>query len=66
MVFQNVEQKMPYLQKNKKYGAVVSMTKTATTSSISVRQENLSTGISSMSTQEHRNMTREGAVICTG
>jgi hypothetical protein len=38
---------------------------TATTSSISVRQESLSSGIKSISTQEHRNITREGAVICT-
>jgi hypothetical protein len=57
---------MPYLQKKRKYGAVVSMMKTATTSSISVRHENLSTGINSISRQEHRNMTRDGAVICTG
>jgi hypothetical protein len=57
---------MPHLQKNRKYGAVVSMMKTATTSSISVKQESLSSGINSISTQEHRNMTREGAVICTG
>jgi hypothetical protein len=54
-----------YLQKKRKYGAVVSMMKTATTSSSSVRQENLSSGMNNISTQEQRNMTREGAVICT-
>lgn len=54
-----------YLQKKRKYGAVVSMMKTATTSSISVRQENLRSGMKSISTQEHRNITRDGAVICT-
>jgi len=53
-----------YLQKKRKYGAVVSMMKTAKTSSISVRQLSLSSGMKSIITQEHRNITREGAVIC--
>jgi hypothetical protein len=59
------KKKIAYLQKKRKYGAVVSMMKTATTSSVSVRQHNLSSGMESIIMQEHRNMTREGAVICT-
>lgn len=52
------------LQKNRKYGAVVSMIMTATTSSISSSQARRNTGTESIRMQENRNITLEGAVIC--
>lgn len=53
----------PYLQKNRKYGAVVSIITTATWSSISVEQDKRRTGTTIIRQQENRNMTRDGAVL---
>lgn len=55
---------MNYLQKNRKYGAVVSMMTTATWSSNSVRHKNRSNGTNIIRQHENKNITREGAVLC--
>lgn len=51
------------LQKNKKYGAVVSIIATAIWSSSSGKQKNFMNGIVSIKMQENKNMTRDGAVL---
>lgn len=54
-----------YLQKKRKYGAVVSIITTATWSSISVEQDKRSNGTTIIRQHENRNMTRDGAVLYT-
>lgn len=52
-----------YLQKKRKYGAVVTMITTAMMSSSCVKQAERTHGIIIIRMHEHRNITREGAVI---
>lgn len=52
-----------YLQKKRKYGAVVNITITAMVSSISSSHVILNQGIVNINIQEKRNITRDGEVF---
>lgn len=55
-----------HLQKNKKYGEVVSIIITMVISSISSRHRNRRTGTTIINKHENKNITLEGAVIWKG
>lgn len=63
--FEIQQKTLTHLQKNKKYGAVVSMITTHTWSSSSVRQNMRNGTIIIIKQHENKNITRDGAVIYT-